>query len=127
MTDTGKSTLRGAAFGLAAFALFSTHDVAVKALGAKFSTFQIIFFSVLLSFPLVTFMLMRDTTHGTLIPKRPGWTALRTLSVMVTGLCIFYAFSALPMAQVYAIIFSMPLVITVLSIPILGERVGVHR
>jgi len=33
----------------------------------------------------------------------------------------------LPMAQVYAFLFCMPLVITVLSIPILGEKVGIHR
>lgn len=127
MTEPARSNLRGAAFALGAFALFSTHDVVVKILGANYGTFQILFFSVLLSFPLVTLMLMRDTTEGTLIPKRPGWTALRTAAVPVTALCVFYAFSTLPLTEVYAIIFTMPLLITVLSIPILGERVGRHR
>lgn len=127
MSEPSKSNVQGAVYALAGFALFSTHDVVVKVLGASYSTFQIIFFSVLLSFPLVMLMLMRDTTEGTLIPRRPGWTALRTVSVVITAICIFYAFSALPLAQVYAIIFTMPLLITVLSIPILGERVGPHR
>ena len=127
MNPAGKSNLKGAVFALVAFGLFATHDVAVKLLGATYATFQILFFSVLLSFPLVVLTLMRDTREGTLLPVHPWWTALRTGAAIITGLSAFYAFSALPLAQVYTIIFAMPLIITVLSIPILGERVGVHR
>jgi len=127
MHAAAKSNLRGALLALTAFGLYATHDVFVKTLGASYSPFQIVFFSVLLSFPLVTLMLMRDKTKGTLIPVHPWWTALRTASAVVTGGSAFYAFSVLPLAQVYAILFAAPLIITVLSIPILGERVGLHR
>ena len=127
MSNPGKSNVKGALLALGAFALFASHDVAVKTLGADFATFQIVFFSVLLSFPLVVLMLMRDPTHGTLIPVHPWWTALRTLAAIVTGSSAFYAFSVLPLAETYAILFATPLLITVLSIPILGERVGPHR
>ena len=127
MTDTVKSNLRGAAFALAAFGIFATHDVIVKYLGAIYAPFQIVFFSVLFGFPLATLMLMRDATSGTLRPVHPWWTALRTCAIVITAACAFYAFSALPLAQVYAILFAAPLLITVLSIPILGERVGAHR
>lgn len=37
------------------------------------------------------------------------------------------AFAALPLTQVYAILFSMPLLITLLAVPMLGERIGPHR
>lgn len=127
MSDRAKSNLRGVAFALAAFFIFSTHDVIVKLLGNSFSTFQIIFFGVLFSFPLLMVMLIRDPKESHLRPRHPWWTALRTVSAMISGILVFYAFSALPMAQVYAIIFTMPLIITVLSIPILGETVGAHR
>ena len=127
MPDSAKSNLRGAAFALAAFALFALHDVVVKTLGADIATFQIVFFSVLFSFPLVVLMLMRDPTHGTLIPVHPWWTALRTLAAIITGSTAFYAFTVLPLAETYAILFAAPLLITVLSIPILQERVGPHR
>lgn len=127
MQAVAKSNLRGALLALTAFGLYATHDVFVKILGATYAPFQIVFFSVLLSFPLVTLMLMRDRTKDTLIPVHPWWTALRTASAVVTGGSAFYAFSVLPLAQVYAILFAAPLIITVLSIPILGERVGVHR
>lgn len=122
-----QSNTKGALFGLLAFGLFSTHDVVVKYLGATYSTFQIVFFSVLLGFPLATLMLMHDNTDGNLRPRHPWWTAIRTVAVVTTGACGFYAVTTLPLTQFYAIIFAMPLVITLLSIPLLGEPVGLHR
>ena len=118
---------KGALFALGAFAIFSTHDVVIKVLGGSYSPIQIVFFSVLLSFPLATVMLMRDATPGTLIPKHPWWLALRTVAAVATGVSAFYAFSVLPLAQVYAIIFASPLMITVLAIPVLGEKVRLRR
>ena len=117
----------GALYALAAFALFAMHDAVVKYLGLSYSSFQIVFFSVLLGFPLATMMLVHDTTDGNLRPRHPGWTAVRTAATVVTAAAAFTAFTMLPLAQVYAILFAMPLMITVLSIPILGERVGLRR
>jgi len=121
------SNLRGALLSLAAFGIYATHDVVVKFLGESYSAFQTIFFSGLLGFPLVTMMLMSDRTDGNLLPKHPYWTALRTVSAVLTGIGGFYAFSVLPLAQCYAIFFAMPILITLLAIPILGEKVGLHR
>jgi S-adenosylmethionine uptake transporter len=120
-------TAKGAALALTSFAIFSTHDVVVKLLGQHYHAIQIIFFSVLLGFPLVLLMLIRDRSDGNLRPVHPWWTALRTVAAVVTGVTAFYAFSVLPLAQTYAILFATPLLITVMAIPILGERVGIRR
>lgn len=122
-----KSNLRGAAMALVSFAIYSTHDVFVKFLGGQYSPVQIIFFSVLFGFPLVAMMLIGDRNDGNLRPKHPWWTALRTVSALLTGVSAFYAFSVLPLAQTYAILFAAPLLITLLAIPILGEKVGIRR
>jgi S-adenosylmethionine uptake transporter len=122
-----KSNLRGALMALIAFAIYSTHDVFVKFLGGHYSAFQIIFFSGLLSFPLVAMMLISDRSDGNLRPRHPWWTLVRTVSTLITGASAFYAFSVLPMAQTYAILFATPLLITLLAIPILGEKVGIRR
>jgi len=119
--------LSGPIYALIAFAIFATHDVVIKTLGATYAPFQIVFFATVFSFPLVTFMLMRDPTEGNLRPVRPWWTLLRTASAVIAGISAFYAFSVLPLAQVYVMIFASPLLITILAIPILGERVGIHR
>lgn len=127
MKDITQSSLSGPLLALAAFGLFSAHDVIVKFLGESYSPVQIVFFSVLLGLPWAMLLLMRDPTDGNLLPRRPGWTALRTGAAALTALSVFYAFSVLPMAQTYAILFATPLLITILSVPMLGERVGPRR
>ncbi len=127
MTTTSKSNRNGALFALGAFALFATHDVVIKFLGGHYSPFQIIFFTTLMSFPLTTLMLMRDETEANLRPAHPWWTAFRTGCVIIAMTSAFYAFSVLPLAQTYAILFAAPLIITMLAIPILGEAVGWRR
>lgn len=119
--------LKGALLALAAFGIYATHDVVIKVLGSDYSSFQILFFSGLFGFPLVTLMLLSDRTDGNLIARHPGWSVLRALTTVATGAAAFYAFSVLPLAQTYAIFFAMPLLITLLSIPMLGEHVGIRR
>ena len=121
------SNAKGALLALLAFAVYATHDVVVKLLGETYSPFQLIFFSVLFSFPLALILLMRDQTPGTLLPVHPWWVGFRTIAALITGISAFYAFTTLDLAQVYAILFASPLLITVLAIPMLGEKVGVRR
>ena len=121
------TTLRGVLMGLLAFALYASHDAAIKSLGSTYSPFQIVFFVVLLSFPMVTLMLVSDTKAENLRPRDPFWAGVRTAAVVIGGFCAFYAFADLPLAETYAILFASPLIITVLSVPLLGEVVRVHR
>lgn len=129
MTTTKSASANGTAamLGLAAFASFSSHDVIVKQLGATYSPFQILFFSALLSFPIITLYLISDSKPSTLRPVHPWWLALRSVCGAVSALCAFYAFSKLPLSEVYAFIFAAPLMITLLAVPILGETIRLRR
>ena len=118
--------LLGGLLALCAFATFATHDTFIKALGVTYSTYQIIFFSSLFSIPYLIFTMWRARSFS-IRPKHPRWIAARAVASITTALTIFYAFKTLPLAEVYAIIFATPLVITALSIPILGEQVGWRR
>lgn len=117
----------GALLALAAFGIFSTHDALIKSLAASYSPVQLVFCIALFSFPLILIMLAVDRAHGTLLPVNPRLMVFRGLSVALSALAAYYAFSVLPLAQVYAILFSTPLMITVLAIPLLGEKVGLRR
>lgn len=118
---------KAALLALSAFALFSAHDVVVKFVSGNVPAFQIVFFSILLSFPLLTLLMVRDASPGNLRPRHPYWTALRSLAMSVVPVSAFYAFSVLPLAQTYALLFASPLLITLLAIPLLGEKVGLPR
>ncbi len=120
-------TLRGALFSLAAFGIYATHDVVVKVLGQHYSSFQIIFFAGLLSFPVVSVLLMTDRREANFVPRHPWLSLAPAVLAVSTGGMAFYAFSVLPMAQCYAMLFATPLLITLLSIPFLGEKVGIRR
>ena len=119
--------LRGPLLALLSMVIYSTHDVIIKYLGATYPPLQILFFAALFSFPFIAILLLRDADGGTLRPRSPFWVGLRSVCIVLSGVGGFYAFSALPMAQVYSILFSQPLLITMLAIPILNERVGLHR
>lgn len=128
MTDQSPSSnVKGALAALMAFGVFAGHDVIIKIVGGSYSPIQIVFFSVLFSFPLAMLYLMRDVEPGTLLPRHPWWMLARSVSAVITGFSAFYAFTVLPLAQTYAILFASPLLITILAIPILRENVGVHR
>lgn len=117
----------GPVLALVAFAIYATHDAVVKGLGETYSALQIMFFVGLFGFPMVIVMLLRDPLPGTLRPRHPRLVLLRAVATVASGTLGFYGFTVLPMAQVYTMLFSAPLIVTVLSVPFLGERVGLHR
>ncbi len=125
--STLHSNLKGSLLALLSFGIYASSDVIVKVMGASYSPFQNIFFSGLFGFPMVAIMLMGDQREGNLIPRRPAMTLLRSGLVVINTLAGFYAFSALPMSEAYPIFFSSPILITLFAIPMLGEKVGLHR
>lgn len=118
---------RGALLALVAFAVYSTHDVFVKLMGERYSPVQIVFFTVLFSFPVFTMMMIRRNSSGSLWPRHPWWSLALAAMVLITGFAAFTAFTLLPLAQTYALLFAMPMLITILSVPMLGEKVGAAR
>lgn len=122
-----QSHLRAALFGLLGYAIFAVHDAIIKHLGSHYSVIQIVFFGALFSFPLITILLIQDSEPGTLRPRNPGLVAVRSISGSVSAFCAFYAFTVLPLAEVYAILFATPILITILAIPFLGERIRLRR
>ncbi len=117
----------GAGMALLCFATFSLHDTVIKVLGAQYATFQIIFFGTLFAFLPMTVLLLADRTEANLRPRHPWLVTGRVACNITSGICAFYAFTKLPLAEAYALIFASPLWITVLSVPLLGETVRLRR
>lgn len=59
--------------------------------------------------------------------KQTGLQILRGAAAVGAAMCFIAALSVLPMAEVTAISFLSPLLVTVLAIPILGETIGLRR
>jgi len=120
-------TLKGLAAALLAFGLFSSHDAIIKWLGGHYPVFQIIFFSMLFAFVPMSLMMLADKAVDNFRPHHPWLVLLRGALAIVSMSSGFYAFVVLPLAEVYALLFTMPLLITALSVPLLGEKVRAQR
>lgn len=115
------SPLKGVLLGLAGFGLFSIADGTIKFLGGTYHPVQIVAFASLFTLPLVGLLWLKNQVR--LRPVHPWLMAVRTLALIANALLVTYAFTAMPLAQAYAIFFTMPLVLTLLAWPILGDRV----
>ena len=124
---TSNLALRGALLGLAAMAVFAANDNIIKFLGAGLNPFQIMFFSGLASVPFVMIQMVLDREQGGFRPRLPGWMAIRCAVALVNSVFVVYAFGKLPLAQCYAIFFSMPLMVTLLAAWWLKEPISLGR
>lgn len=118
---------RGIAFALSAFFFFSLMDGIAKYLGEAFHVVQLIFFRSLFGFlPLIP-LIRRDGGRQGLKTRRPFLHLVRGFAVCAALATFFLGIQLLPLAEALTLAFTSPLFMTLLSIPVLRERVGVHR
>ncbi|HJQ61153.1 MAG TPA: DMT family transporter [Vineibacter sp.] len=110
-----------------AIALFSVMDALVKALGERYPTLQIMLCrSVFGLFPLLWLIYAAGGWH-TLASRQPALQAGRVVVAFMSLFGFFYLLPLMPLAELYAISFAAPFVMTALAVPLLGERVGWRR
>jgi len=127
-TFDSRDMIEGVAVGFLSYLLFSTADTCIKALGGRMSIFEILFLVTLATVPTLGFAKPRGEPWGAVFRlHRPGLVLLRAFCGTMAGLLGVYAFTTLPFAEAYALLFLMPAFAVILSIPILGEEVGWRR
>lgn len=105
----------------------SVNDMLVKQLSGGYPLHEIVFArsGIGLFFSLIFVQL--EGGWRILKTDDPGLNILRGLLIVVANMTFFLAVAALPLADATALFFVAPLFITLLSIPILGEKVGPMR
>ncbi|WP_211230467.1 DMT family transporter [Inquilinus limosus] len=125
---TAAGMAKGVALGFLAYALFTFGDANVKALSGRLSVFEIGFFVGVFALAMLPFIRRPgEPWREAFRPKRPGLVAVRVASGICAGLLGMVAFTNLPFAEAYAIIFLAPSFVTILSALILKERVAWQR
>ena len=120
--------IKGVLFGFLTYALFSCADASVKAMGGTMPVFEIAFFITLVNFTTFGFARSKSERWRDVFRlNRPHLVFLRAICGTAGGIFAFYAFTTIPFAQAYSVLFTMPLFATMLAIPILGEKVGWRR
>lgn len=118
----------GIFIALAGYAVYAWGDGIIKGLGGKLSVFEIGFFNTL--FACVFLLLLTpggEKWRGFWRTGRPWAVHARAFSGLAAGVLGVFAFTTIPMAEVYALFFLAPLLVTVLSVIVLKETVGPWR
>ncbi len=121
------SNLRGIGAMLLAVATFAMMDVTMKKLVESYPSMQVTFLRGAASLPFLFGATALFGNWRDLVPKRWGLHLVRGLLSVATLVFFVHAVSQLSLADTYAIFMSAPLLITALSVPMLGERVGWRR
>ena len=117
---------RGIAWMLVTMLLFVSMDAIVKQLIQTYPVAQVAWARFFFHAILLAAMLGRRLPT-TLATQRRGLQVLRSALLLVTTLQFFAGLHFLPLADMTAIMQSAPLIVTALSLPLLGEHVGIRR
>jgi drug/metabolite transporter (DMT)-like permease len=118
----------GVVMALMAYAVYSWADAVIKGLGSSLGIFEIGFFSTIFSLLPGLFAKPRDERWGEVFKFRHPWL-IQVISVLRVGAAVFvtYSFVTIPLAEVYCIVFLIPVFITLLSVLVLHEKVSIER
>lgn len=125
--DQRHHNLRGIGWMLLAVAALSLMDAAMKSLTSYYPPLQVVALRGLASWPLVLAWVAATTGVRAMLAVRWPLHLLRGALGIVMLTAFLYAIRELPLAETYAIFFVAPLLITALSVPLLGERVDAAR
>jgi S-adenosylmethionine uptake transporter len=121
MNQTAPDTWKGMMFGLTTFIVFSFGDTIIKYETQSHPVLECAFFAVCggLAALILTAVLQGNgqgkATLAAFRSSNPGIQALRALCLGLEFMLVLYAFSALPMATVYTLVLSAPILTAFLS------------
>ena len=123
---TISSNMRGVGFLVLAMLIFSLQDIAVKLIGGHYPVLEIVVFRSVVAVPLTLLLFRYEGGRGLPTTKRHTLEYVRGVCYFLSYTTYFMGLAALPLAEIAAINYSGPLMITVLSVVMLSVRVG-HR
>ena len=119
--------LRGILLTLLAMGLFGCMDGISKFLVAHYPPTLVLWLRHVVAVPVAFLILARQHPTRLLRPRAPGLQLTRIVLLVVEMNLVLVAFRVMPLADTQAILAATPLLVTALSVPFLGERVGWRR
>jgi S-adenosylmethionine uptake transporter len=120
--------IKGVLLGFASFAAYAISDAFVKSLHGSVPPYESVFFGALFGLLALPFIMAKgDRWHDVVTAQRPALWWVRATAGAVGNIASVTAFTLLPMAEVFTLIFLMPIFVTLLSVLFLKEHVGWRR
>ena len=117
----------GISLTLATMFGFAVMDAFSKVLGQRLGIPQILWVRYILYTMLAVAMLRPKGLRQVFHSKQPILQLARSLLILLENAVFVYAFTLMPLADMHAIAAASPLLVIALSVPVLGETVGLRR
>jgi drug/metabolite transporter (DMT)-like permease len=117
-------TTRGILYLCLGVFVFSLQDAIIKQVSGAYPLTQVVVIRSLVAFPILLALVMREVGWRALFGNDLGALILRALIMFVSYTAYYMAFPALPLADAVALYFTVPLFVTALAGPFLGEHSG---
>lgn len=128
MSDTLKVSLLGLFAAAGSAVCFSIIDVIVKFLSGDYPLYQMVLIRSAVALPILLLILVPlEGGYHVLRTRQPKLHLIRCCAVLFANICFYTGLATMPMADAVAIAFATPLIITALSVFVLGERPGIWR
>jgi drug/metabolite transporter (DMT)-like permease len=119
--------LKGIALMAAAIVIFALLDGLAKYVMQTLPPPVAVFFRYFVALLLSMAIIERTRRPAIIVSRHPGWQIVRGLMLLASTYLNFAAITFLQLAQTAAISFTIPLWVCALSVPLLGEHVGLRR
>lgn len=116
--------LKGILLLVLATFLFASHDALAKYLSGFYPIVMVVWARYVVHTLLMAGIFLPQSGLRVLRSKRPGLQALRALCLLGTSLLFTSGLLFIPLAEATAVNFLAPLLVTALSVPLLGEQVS---
>lgn len=121
------SNLKGVGYLILATLIISIQNIAVKWIGGDYSALEIVAIRNLVALPCTLLFYRYEGQRGLPSTDAPKIQYLRGVFLFLSYTAFMMGLAALPLAEIEAIRYSGPLMITLLSVVILSEKVGGRR
>lgn len=111
----------------AGVAFLVANDAIAKLLTDRYTPIQIVFLRNLIAVPIIATVIIMAFGCASLRTRHLSLHAMRGALMTLGAWLYFTALIYLPLAEATALVFSAPIFITALSVPLLGEHVGWRR
>ncbi len=122
----GDRPVLGIWFMLASVFCLTLEDALSKWLTTDYSIPQVIFLRSVIGLLVLVPMAHRDGGWSSLKTQSPGLHVFRSLTMAAISFLFVYALRFLPLADITALVLLGPIIVVVLSVPMLNEKMGFH-
>ena len=102
----------------------SLGDAAIKAFSADFVLWQIFVLRSVIAIPVVIAIIRLGYRGISLLPRRPGWVAARSLMLTAMWVAYWAALPHLELGIAAAVYYTLPIFITLFAALFIGDRIG---